>query len=504
VRRIVDDAARRDIWERTAFLERECGHNVDLRAAVDAALADRDDGATQVRSSDKIPGPAPNPRLDGPEGKRSIGPYVIERKIGQGGMGIVYLAWDTRLRRRVALKILAPDIAADQTGRERLRREAQAAAALSHPNIATVYALEEIDGELILVCEFVEGIPLRVRLRETPPLSIREAVDIAVQLASGLTAAHEDGVVHRDLKPENLLLTPAGTLKVLDFGLARKEALESPRVTQSGMVTGTPAYMAPEQAIGKSDFRGDMFSFGLIVFEMVSGVNPFEGATVTETLAKRLVEFEPPSLAAAAKDCPRDLDWIVSTCLRKNPLQRFNTTRELSSALSALRDQLYGTRTPTPSSVPASSGGDDPMRWWKTHIGIISIVYAAMIYPVWLVRAWLFGSLGMVVFFAALAAAAVAISLRLHLWFMHEVDVTELLTLHKQTRPWIIRFDMVFSAALVVAAMGLMADHQGYAALFFVTGTVTAVASLFIEPATTRSAFRRCERISAVRQAEQS
>jgi uncharacterized membrane protein YeaQ/YmgE (transglycosylase-associated protein family) len=249
-----------------------------------------------------------------------------------------------------------------------------------------------------------------------------------------------------------------------------------------------------------------MFSFGIIVFEMVSGVNPFEGSTVTETLAKRLVDFEPPSLGAAVMNCPRELDWIVSTCLRKNPLQRFNTTRELAAALTGLRDLLSGARVPTPlpgpSPVPADHG--DPMWWWKMHIGIICAVYAAVIFPAWHVHGWMAPTIGMVLFLMTVAGAAIAISLRLHLWFTHEVDVAELLTLHEQTRPWIVAADCLFSVSISGIAFAIAAEHETYTVLLFAVAVVTLVASLVIEPTTTRSAFRRCERISAVRQAQQS
>jgi serine/threonine-protein kinase len=236
VRNAYEAALRRDPEERGEFLDRACEGRAWLRADVEALLAARGDQTS--------PGNAPPAERSSLVGQ-TIGSYIIRQEIGRGGMGVVYLADDIRLSRRVALKALAAGLTRMADGRERLRREARAAAALSHPGIATVYALEEIGGELYLACEYVPGRSLRAVL-QSGPVPIDAVVDIGGQLARAMAAAHAHGIVHRDLKPENVVRTPAGVVKILDFGLARMEGSALTPLTQTGFIVGTPAYMAPE------------------------------------------------------------------------------------------------------------------------------------------------------------------------------------------------------------------------------------------------------------------
>ncbi len=221
---------------------------------------------------------------------RSIGPYRIDREIGRGGMGVVYLAEDTRLHRSVALKALAPALLVDAKQKERLRREARAAASLSHPSIATVYALEEFEGDLYVVSEYVRGGNLRAYL-EKGPLPLATLLEVAVQTAEGLAAAHEKGVIHRDLKPENIVRYEQGNVKILDFWIALLSTPDpgTQRLTEVGTLIGTPAYMAPEQLEGESvDFRSDIFAFGILLYELACGSNPFESQTAISTIARIL------------------------------------------------------------------------------------------------------------------------------------------------------------------------------------------------------------------------
>jgi hypothetical protein len=407
-------------------------------------------------------------------------------------MGVVYLARDTALNRPVALKALPSDTASDDASRKRLKREAQLAAGIAHPNVAVVHDLFEdpANGHLYLVSEYVRGSRLRERLA-VGPLPLEELLDLAVQLASGLSAAHEGKVVHRDLKPENLMISPGRCLKILDFGLARKEGFDSSRITSSGTVVGTVAYMSPEQARGSAtDFRTDLFSFGLIVFEMATGRNPFEGENFSATYRLRLEDFEPPSLAAAWPSCPLELERIVSTCLQCEPARRYASTAELVEALTGLK---RGSRPfPAPAPAPAPRR-DTAARWWKTHLAVVSLAYAGMIYPAWHVRTFLPSNLGPLLALLELAAATAAVATRLHLWFTYDVEPEELQALHAKTWWLIAAADLLFSLALLGTAAGIYHDHQEFAMLFVLVPVLLLIAAMVIEPTTMRRLLKRSQ-----------
>ena len=273
-----------------------------------------------------------------------LGHYQIRRLLGEGGMGIVYLADDTRLGREVALKAVRAQFADDPARRARLEREAQAAAALTHPGIATVYALEEFDGRLFISSEYVAGETLRTELGRGP-LSGTRLLETAIGIAQPLAAAHARGVVHRDLKPENVIRTPEGAIKILDFGLARLQDRQSrdQAITTQGTLLGTPAYMSPEQIRATDvDFRSDLFSFGIVVYELATGVNPFTGGDPASTIA-RILEVEPARLAERVPVSSANtaglgaLTRVVTTCLQKDRNARYRSTRELEAALDAAR-----------------------------------------------------------------------------------------------------------------------------------------------------------------------
>ena len=240
-----------------------------------------------------------------------IGPFVVSREIGRGGMGVVYLARDERLDRDVAIKALPEDLDADPVRLERFEREAKTLASLNHPNIAGLYGVEEQDGQKYLIMEHVEGETLGDRL-DRGAMPVDEALEIAVEIAAGVEAAHEAGVVHRDLKPDNIKITPDGHVKVLDFGLARQAATTSaPDVTISptvvaasptipGAILGTAAYMSPEQARGRHvDKRTDVWSFGVILYEMLTGASPFAGETATDSIGRGAAQGDRRRQAAA-------------------------------------------------------------------------------------------------------------------------------------------------------------------------------------------------------------
>src|SRR3984957_12120480 len=226
-----------------------------------------------------------------------IAHYRVLSRLGEGGMGAVYLADDTRLGRRVALKVLPPNVAADPDRMHRFVQEAKLASALTHPNVAYIYDIGEDGGHRFLAMEYVEGEPLSVRLGRGP-LGFSELLSVGMQVADALDDAHSKGIVHRDIKPSNLMLTPRGHVKVLDFGLAKLEAPKNRNVmqhdetqgmTSAGVVMGTVAYMSPEQALGRDvDHRTDLFSLGVVLYEMASGKLPFTGSSAQETLARIL------------------------------------------------------------------------------------------------------------------------------------------------------------------------------------------------------------------------
>ena len=277
---------------------------------------------------------------------QTVSHYRIVEKLGGGGMGVVYKAEDTRLHRFVALKFLPEELAKDDEALERLKREARAASALDHPNIVTIYELGQDGSSHYIAMELVEGKTLR-ELLVSGLLPMRKAIEIAAQVAEGLSRAHEAGITHRDLKPENLMVSQDGFVKILDFGLAKRMStseelsdmctLSSSR-TQPGLVLGTLGYMSPEQARGdRLDFRSDQFSFGLVLYEMVTGKRPFQRSTAAETLVAILREqAEPVELQNRAAPAP--LCWAIERCLAKEPDKRYVSTRDLARELAAIRD----------------------------------------------------------------------------------------------------------------------------------------------------------------------
>jgi len=278
-----------------------------------------------------------------------LGTYEIVAPLGSGGMGEVYRARDTRLGREVAIKVLPAELASDPERLTRFRREAQTLAALNHPNVATIHGLEEVDGTPYLVLELVEGEPLAMRLARGP-LSVRETLVLAVQIAAGVEAAHERGIVHRDLKPANIMISASGTVKVLDFGLAKSESVpvvssdlsRSPTATLGttvdGVIVGTLAYMSPEQARGRTvDRRSDVWSLGCILFECLTGRQVFSGETAPDLIA-RILERE-PDWSALPEATPTRVSEILRRCLRKDADER---PRDLRDVRLELADVIAG------------------------------------------------------------------------------------------------------------------------------------------------------------------
>jgi len=306
-----------------------------------------------------------------------IGHYRIRQKLGSGGMGDVYLAEDLRLHRLVALKVLPPDVARDAQRRTRFVQEAHAASVLSHPNVSTIHEVGE-DGDTVFISmEYIDGKTL-TQVRETRALSVDEVVDIALQTADALDEAQARGIVHRDIKSANIMLTARGHVKVLDFGLAKviapeMEASELTKIkTGAGMIVGTPYYMSPEQALGRAvDHRSDLFSLGVVLYELVTGKLPFVGATTTETI-NEITHAEPDPMARFNYSLPPELERIVRKLLEKEPGRRYQSARDLIVDLkNHKRDTISGEVAPGRSPRPR--------RGWVPLAAIAAIVAAAVL-----------------------------------------------------------------------------------------------------------------------------
>jgi len=350
VKGIFQAAIERPPGERDVFLASACGDEADLRQEVESLIASHE------KSGEFIDAPAyqaaaeiiMDSRAELKPGQ-TIGSYEIVSFLSRGGMGEVYLAQDRRLSRKVALKILPASFTKDNDRLARFEQEARAASALNHPNIITIYEILETNSTHMIATEFVEGETLRQRLSQSR-LPLMLSLNIAIQVADALAAAHKAGIIHRDVKPENIMLRPDGYVKVLDFGLAKLSEDMTPAVsaeaptrqvkTGSGIVMGTAGYMSPEQARGKDvDARTDIFSLGAVIYELVAGRKPFEGETPSDTLAA-ILKTDPDPLSRHLPDIPPELNRIVTKALRKDREERYQVVKELLIDLRALQREL--------------------------------------------------------------------------------------------------------------------------------------------------------------------
>ncbi len=290
----------------------------------------------------------------------TVGHYRILELIGQGGMGEVYLAEDTKLERRVALKLLPAEVAANDERRQRFEREAKAVAALNHPNIVTIHSVESDGDHHFLTMEFIAGDTLAKHI-PNGGLEIDRLFAIAVPLADALATAHEQGITHRDLKPDNVMFDARGQVRLLDFGLAKlavqqglmgnAEAKTEAVQTEEGKILGTVYYMSPEQAEGKPvDARSDVFSLGVILYEMVVGRRPFEGDTRISTISS-IMKDDPVAVTEARQNLPRHLGRIINRCLRKDPERRFESAKGLRNELEELWEEIRSGEFPSPSET---------------------------------------------------------------------------------------------------------------------------------------------------------
>ena len=314
--------------------------------------------------------------------------YEVLGLLGAGGMGEVYRAHDPILKREVAIKILPSLASQDHDRLRRFEQEAQAAAALNHPNILAVYRFGVFEGAPYLVSELLEGDTLRQQLQQGP-IPLRKSIDFSVQIARGLAAAHDKGIVHRDLKPENLFVTKDGRIKILDFGLAKliqsSANRDNNRATQTqetepGMVMGTPGYMSPEQVRGRAlDYRTDIFAFGSILYEMLASRQAFQRSTSAETMTAILNE-DPPGISQIARSTPPGLQRVVNRCLEKNPEQRFQSASDLAFALEALSESgISAFATEAPAQPPRRQS--KPLAWSVGVLAVLAIIVGAYFFP---------------------------------------------------------------------------------------------------------------------------
>ena len=363
-------ARTRGSAERAAFLDDTCEGDAELRAEVEALLRAEDRAGSFINTSAvKVAAGLIAADRAGEMQGQTIAHYQILSPLGAGGMGEVYLAEDTGLGRKVALKILPAYATAEEERVRRFRQEARAASALSHPNIAHIYEIGESEGTVFIALEYVEGQTLAARIAGQP-VGIKEIIDIATQVADALDEAHAHGITHRDIKASNIMLTPRGRVKVLDFGLAKiadavtngvTPAGQAAQVeTRTGVVMGTVSYMSPEQAMGHEvDTRTDIWSLGVVLYEMVTGRLPFQGDSTSETI-DRIAHSQLEAIARFNYDVPPALELLIKKTLRKDRSERYQTARDLLSDLKNLKQELelsgYAIQ-PTSSGANAREGG---------------------------------------------------------------------------------------------------------------------------------------------------
>src|SRR5436305_818211 len=370
VKQIFQSALERNPAERSAFLNQACADDPALRSEVESLISSHDQAGDSIEAmaaeaaTEMLADEQPGPILG-----KHIGHYEVLSLLGRGGMGEVFLAQDTSLGRKVALKLLRSDFTRIEERLRRFQQEARAASALNHPNILTIHEIGH-DGSLhFMATEYVEGETLRQHLSRAR-ITVGQTLDVGVQVASALAAAHQAGIIHRDIKPENIMVRTDGNVKVLDFGLAKladpktidTAAPTLPQVeTAPGVVMGTFSYMSPEQARGLAvDARTDIWSLGVMIYEMAAGRQPFEGETASDVMSL-ILQKEPPPLVYSWPEVPAELERIVRKALRKDREERYQTIKDLLIDLRNLRKELELSaemeRSAPPISARAMSSG---------------------------------------------------------------------------------------------------------------------------------------------------
>jgi serine/threonine protein kinase len=327
---LFDQCSDLPVEQRGRFLEVAVAGDQELKREVEALLASAELADSSARLERIVAAAFDLPRS--PAGKPGTGErYELLEKLGGGGMGVVYKGRDRRSGRLVALKFLSESLAEDPVIRRRFHREARAAAALEHPNIGAIHGVEEQDGRLFLVMPFYGGGTLKQRIA-AGPLPVADAVSCAVQIAEGLGLAHGWGIIHRDIKPANLIFADDGTLKILDFGIAK---VGGEKLTRTGLVLGTLAYMSPEQATGGTvDHRTDLWALGVVLYEMLAGRPPFSAPTI-EQLFRAVRSGDTPLVQATRPEVPDRVQAVISRLLQREPDQRYPDAHAVAAALGA-------------------------------------------------------------------------------------------------------------------------------------------------------------------------
>lgn len=372
VKEIFHLALEQPTGQRESVVAERCGEDDDLRLQVCSLLESHEEAERDTRLEAPLHSPADRP-LD------RIGPYVLEERIGSGGMGEVYRALDTRLQRVVALKILLPEFQGNAEFVQRFRREARAVSALDHPNICRLYDIGEHQGRPYLTMELIQGKTLRQRMQEGP-IPVDEILEIGAQVASALTEAHSRGFLHRDIKPGNIFLTASGQVKVVDFGLAKcftGSSDLSVSLTNSRSIPGTPSYMSPEQALAETlDVRSDIFSLGAVLYEMATRMMPFTGASPAHVL-DQVLNATPPLPSVLNPNISRELDRILMRALAKRREDRFGSAAEVQEELNRLLQPASEQPRAETRSEPRRSG-----RKWKWALGVAAAAIAVAVVAV--------------------------------------------------------------------------------------------------------------------------
>ena len=484
VQAIFESALERDPALRAGWVEASAPDDSQVRAEV-MSLLDHHSRAGSFLV-DAVAGRVPDLLSDEPGGGMALSPgtvvgsYTIVREIGRGGMGRVYLASDRKLGRPVALKVLTPALTSDAGQRERLRREARAAAALTHPGICTVYALEEFDGDLFMASEFVDGRTLRAEIAAGRTPSIPTIVSTARELGEALASAHRKGITHRDLKPENVMRTADGRVKILDFGLARVDAESAgagstlAAATLPGVLLGTPAYMAPEQLEGKSaDARTDVFAYGVLIYEFICGVHPFEAGTALARAA-RVLDSEARPLDQRRRDVPGAIAAVVDRCLRKLPADRYASAVDIVASLD--RDG------------PVKSSRRN-IVWWRLHQLTVMALYVLAASVAWKIKEMRGDALALWLFVTLCLVAAFVGIIRGHLIFTERMNRARLAGERRRTDRARLAADLLMAAAVVIDGLVLAPITALGGSLTMTLGIAIALAAVLMEPATTDAAF---------------
>ncbi len=458
---------------------------------------------------------------------QALGHYRIEAKLGEGGMGVVYRAFDTHLDRPVAIKILRADATTSPERKRRFVQEAKAASALNHPNIIHIYDISSPGDTDFIAMEFVAGKTLH-QLIGTNDLPLRDTLKYSIQIADALARAHSAGIVHRDLKPANIIIDEDGRVKLLDFGLAKltektvdSEAAtatgtaEDALLTEEGSIIGTVAYMSPEQAEGrKVDARSDIFSFGSVLYEMVTGRRPFEGATKMSTISA-ILQKEPPPPGGLAPNLPAELEKIILRCLRKERDRRTQHIDDIKLVLEELRDDSASgnrsltskgsdqtpardsdsVKTAKPEEPPAlvwklfGSAGRKPYRLWEILHIAICLRCVVLVYLAWRFKNVTSGRWSLALFFAILFCGTIQTIMAAVLLFSGNMDREFLRSEVRKFAPWLRAFGLANGALAISMAVWMAEGHTILAALIAVVGIAIGITALTLMPAMDRAAI---------------